>query len=179
MPFDGNTFGPYEPIFTWINEKSGQNINIASKRLFEHLLANPTKYPVAFIPVWPDVIADFLAENCINEAHAKRLTADQRAVPIILGHRGTYDASGAPDVMFIDGHHRYYRAFLEGDPVILTYLLTPSEWYDFSIVNLPKITKEELKEIAPKPDVATLSLRQHQESLLCASTTSSSTNTQS
>jgi hypothetical protein len=55
-----------------------------------------------------------------------------------------------PDVMLVDGHHRYVRAAIEKCGSILAWLLTEDQWRPFQIPNMPKITKEELAALPPK-----------------------------
>jgi len=134
-----------DTIFTHVLP-SGENINIAASRLREFLLAHPQESEPTrhLIPIDPKLAQSFIDRNTVNFKRVMNLRVLHCREPIILGKDGTF-TNGRPDVFFIDGHHRYVRAFIANCPTIEGFVLEPKQWRPFLVSGLPPTTVAELE----------------------------------
>lgn len=134
-----------EPVYTWVAD-DGSNIHIASRLLRDWCMKRQPR--VELMPVDHDFAASFLRENTVDPMRVLQLSVEcdlgiRKLDPIILCQRGTY-THGLPDVMLVDGHHRYVLAAMKEWPVIPCYNLIPHQWKRFRVVDCPDVTKDQL-----------------------------------
>lgn len=136
-------------VFTFIDVKTGENTHIDSGGLREWCAANREKLKVEMVPVDKEIARSFLElDNSVSEAHLKKVAGLKELDPIIFGMSGTF-SNGAPDVMLVDGHHRYYLAALAwGMEAIPAYVLERAQWEPFRM-QLQDMTAEELRDLPP------------------------------
>lgn len=146
-----HTLTPREPVYTFIERGTGRNITIATRPLREWLAApGPALIEQGDTPIDRDFALSFFRDNIVSRARITELMAHHASHPnhtfdpIIYGHRGTY-TNNAPDVMLIDGHHRYVIAALTRHTSIPAYLLTVAQWQQFEVIGLPDITEAQLR----------------------------------
>lgn len=118
----------------------GRNIHIASGLLRKWCLANNPEIVMA--PVRQELGRTFRETNAVDLRRVRGLTPAQRSEPIIFCATG-YN-NGIPNVLLVDGHHRYYRALIENERWIKSWILTPPEWAPFIIEDAPQITYKQM-----------------------------------
>lgn len=152
-----SSFSPKEPIYTFITP-SGENINIAASKLRLHCMgldSGPTlrpayRFKVFDFPIRPALAESFVHDNIISTARVIELLTKPRLDPIIAAVYD-HDANGLPNVMLVDGHHRYYLAHAMKLPHIPAFVLQPEEWHPFQISGCPTISQDELRSIPITP----------------------------
>lgn len=152
---DGRTLPLFEPIYTFV-AKDGTNTNVASNRLRLWCAAHKHDLEVVGTPVNLEQAKNYIR---IHSASPKRVwelidraANGQTFDPIIYGHDGSFaDDNGGPNVILIDGHHRYVLYAALNIRIIPSYILTPTQWEQFIITNLPDITAEQLEAIPLYP----------------------------
>lgn len=135
---------PFAPIYTWIDKKTGDNVNIASGLLREACLRYLRKLIVQ-IPIDHEVASTFLRDNIISKMHLERLRlryTQEEPEPIIVCHlrKGAHD-------MIVDGHHRYYLAHTYKHDWIRGWYLDEPGWRMFQISGLKDWTQEQLRDV--------------------------------
>jgi len=141
--------GLYEPTYTHVGP-DGVNTQIASARLRAHVLKHITDFEVFNVPVRRKLAQDFFRDNAISMVRVHALTKEDRREPILFCKDGTFTrdvTSGdmLPDVFLVDGHHRYARAAMDGEPMIAAWVLELGEWEEFRIVETIELTHEALR----------------------------------
>lgn len=150
MPLTRSDFpDPFEPIYTFVAH-NGQNTHVAAKRIRDWCLeTQPERFVV---PVEQKLAAQFLRENAVLPARLKELMkfgkdglpSDMKDwEPLIFCQDGGYSEE-RPDVLLVDGHHRYAVAAALGAPTILAWCLTQEQWRPFEIVGLHEYSQQEL-----------------------------------
>lgn len=141
MPIDARTMPTGEPLYTFVDPATGENTNIAVARLRKFLM---TVRPEVFdVPLDPALAESFINDNLASLDRAVSLTPAERREPIIFVMDGTY-TDGRPDVLLVDGRHRYLRAVLEDDKMIPAYVLTYEQWQPWRVVNYRQVTAQDL-----------------------------------
>lgn len=141
---------PFEPIYTFVDH-NGVNTHIASKRLREWCLEQDKlgQLERQLIPIDQELARSFFEKNAVlpQRVQALRQTLPVDMIdwePIIYCHDGSFGANGGPNVLLVDGHHRYAAAALEGAPFVLGWFLTVQQWEPFQIVGLKDYTEQQL-----------------------------------
>jgi hypothetical protein len=140
-------FDPFKPIFTFIAD-DGENIHIDTHALHDWCISQQKqgKLEIFDIPLKYDLAASFIPENVISIDRIRELNKKPIAslTPIIMAKDGTL-TNNAPNVMLVDGHHRFFLACLRNQLCIPGHLLEVHQWKPFQLHNLPSITKEQLR----------------------------------
>jgi len=144
MPIHYKELGLKELTYTFIDD-DGKNIFIASERLRRWCLDNRSKLAVEWTPVDVKLAKSFLKENVVSPERLKQMTVLNLEDPAIFAKDGGY-TNGAPDVMLVDGHHRYtYSAMIKRD-LIKSWILELNQWKPFEVVGLGDFyTQEQLR----------------------------------
>jgi hypothetical protein len=130
-------------IFTHVHT-DGTNVHIASTRLHHWCLENSNNLEIASVPVEPKHARHFVDDNIVTLDRVQELVNrgfNSLVIPVILCAE---DYSDRPDVLFVDGHHRYVAHYMLHVPQILAFLLRPCEWHPFRVDGLPSVTHKEL-----------------------------------
>lgn len=138
-----------EGIYTFV-AKDGTNTNIASNRLFLWTEANKATLKIELAPVDPKLAQSFLHQNIASLDRCLELLAKPKITPIIFCHDGSY-TDGRPDVLLVDGHHRYCLAGMLQLPVIPAYMLMVPQWEPFKILDLPSMSQDDLLNLPITP----------------------------
>lgn len=147
MPLTRKDFpDPLEAIYTFVAH-DGTNTHVAAKRLRDWCVrTQPERFVV---PVDRALAESFIRDNAVLPARIKQLMAKNGLPdnmlnwePVIFCQDG--GAEGRPDVMLVDGHHRYVVAAAIKSPNILAWCLTEEQWRPFEIVGLHEYTAQEL-----------------------------------
>lgn len=149
---DGTKLSPWEQIYTFV-ARDGTNIHIHSSRLRLHCLA--MKYEPVYVPVDRPLAKSFICNNVVHPPRVMGLTPENLFEPIILCKTPSFGRNDPlwPDVLLVDGHHRFTRMALDHIPQIRAFLLELHQWQDFTVVNIPSRTQQQLtnEPILPKP----------------------------
>lgn len=147
---------PTESIYTFVDRRTGANINIASARLRVWVLSmlhelDANKFS---IPVEPEKARFYLNNNVVSRDRVAQLISmlhtdpDAVSEPLIFAKDGSY-TNGRPDVMHIDGHHRYCVYAVLRVPVAPAVILEPTQWAPFQIAGCIDIDEATLQAIPP------------------------------
>jgi hypothetical protein len=135
---------PITPIYTFVAD-DGENIHIDTDALRTWCLH--TKPEIFDIPLKYDVATSFLHDNVIalDRIHELFQRPPSSLDPIIMAEDGTtHPENGGPNVLLVDGHHRFFLACLRGWAYIPGHVLKVPEWTPFRLHNLPSITRDQL-----------------------------------
>lgn len=150
---DGRTLPDGEPIYTHVLP-DGRNIHIHSGRLREWCLRMEDRLPCMFVPIEKLLAKRYVTENIVSKDRVielmARISKGERMDPAIYVKDGHY-THGRPDVLHVDGHHRYVAGAALGHPEILSWVLEPSQWKPFRIVHIRDFTHQELIDIPVTP----------------------------
>ena len=143
MPLRGEDYAPGTPIYSFV-ARDGKNTHIDSEKLRLWCKENRERLEVVNTPVSEKMANSFVDENVVDIAHVVRVMMMRKLDPVIYckDGGGTRDR---PDVMLVDGHHRYVAAAVHNLRMIPAYVLEPEQWRDFEIIGLPDMTEEELR----------------------------------
>jgi hypothetical protein len=141
---DEKTLGPFEPVFTFVGF-DGKNVSIHSGRLREEVLKIQPE--VVLIPVNKKIAKSYIDNNCVNLTRVLELLEREDLDPVIFCENGFTD--GKPDVMLVDGHHRYVMCALLDTPHIPAVILYQDFWRRFQIVGLQPVTADLLRKVTP------------------------------
>ena len=129
--------------FTFI-DKNGENIHIDSDSLRRWCLGNK-ELEIFSIPLQQKLAEEFLLNNVISMTRVLELAKRDKLDPIIMAKDGTFSPdNGGPNVMLVDGHHRYALAVAIGRETIPGYMLEVEQWRPFELKWVPKMTMEQL-----------------------------------
>jgi len=142
-------YPPGSAIYSFVDAVTGENTHVDSEKLRQWCAANRATLEILNTPVDPNIAVSFLDENIIDLVHAGRVSKMKHLDPIIYGKVGTV-THGNPDVLLIDGHHRFFVAYIQGSPLIPAYILEPEQWHQFKIEGLPAVTEEQLRAMPTK-----------------------------
>lgn len=151
MPLDAKNYGPGMPIYSYVVAGTGENIHIDSELLRLWCLEQQKKglLEVFNTPVSLKQADSFLSENVIDASHAISILGLKSWDPIIYCKYGT-STNGAPDVMLVDGHHRYWCAAKMGMKWAPAFVLEREQWQEFQILGMPDISEELLRVMPPR-----------------------------
>jgi hypothetical protein len=128
---------PFEPIYTFVERATGANVNIASERLRQWTLTAGLE--VDGVPVDRALAGSFVRDNIVAPRWCEHLLSlverGMKFPPVIFAKDGG-ETNGAPDVMLVDGHHRYFIAAMSGMRFIPAYVLEVAQWKPFEILGL-------------------------------------------
>jgi hypothetical protein len=139
---DPITLGPFEPVFTFV-ANDGENVTIHSGRLRDKVLRS--KLEVVLTSIDKEIANSYIENNCVRMDRVKELEKRKNLDPIIYCEDGF--TNGVPDVMLVDGHHRYVMAMFVGLKEIPSVICPKEFWKPFQVAELDKITAEQLKAI--------------------------------
>lgn len=129
-------------VYTFTSDE-GVTTHINAEGLRQWCIAN--KPEIFWIPINRKVAQQFIPDNVISIDRVKELGRRKNLSPIIMVKDGTIGDNGYPNAMLVDGHHRYFLAYLRGQNVIEGYFLEESQWRPFQIHWLRDVSKEELR----------------------------------
>lgn len=139
-------------VYTFIDGVTGENTHIDAIALRAWCLAHP-ELEVVNTPVDPEIAKRFIThDNSISIDNLKRVAAMKHHDPLIYCKTGS-QTNGAPDVMLVDGHHRYFICAVKEIEWAPAYVLEREQWQPFVLDWVPKMTEEELRA-APKKRAA-------------------------
>lgn len=136
-------------IYTFVTH-SGENIHIFAGGLRLHCLESKT-LEIFIVPVNFEMGQRLLRDNIISPVRAQELytrfqSSKEGIEPVIFCKDGTLsETNGQPNVMLVDGHHRYFLAASLKVPLIAAYVLEPEDWQPFQISGLPDTTQAALQ----------------------------------
>jgi len=140
-------------IYTWINEETGENFHIHTPKLRDWIAKQDLhgKLEILQTRVHEEIAADFMRVNSVSPERIVQLATEamlgkRKLDPIIFCERGTY-TNGEPDVMLVDGHHRYMIFAIAKIPMIPCYVLKPRQWMPFRVIDAPDLNIEQLARI--------------------------------
>jgi hypothetical protein len=129
-------------IYSFVAD-DGENVHIDSNGL--RLWCEKTKPEVFWIPLRYELINEFIRDNSVSPFRIQELAFRKSFDPIIMVKDGTFGDNGGPNVMLVDGRHRYFIACMAKLEVIPGYMLEVDQWKPFQLHGIPDVTKEELK----------------------------------
>lgn len=142
-------YKPGDPIYTYV-DNSGVNIHIDAAKLRIWCLAVEDELPISMTPVDPRTAYKFVTDNIVCKMRVAQLMERTNLDPIIYAKDGN-ETNGLPNVMLVDGHHRYTAAAVLHTPFIPAFILEPTQWRPFQIAGLPDITKDHLLASPNRP----------------------------
>ena len=148
MPIHISDFhDPLEGIYTFV-ARSGENVNIASERLFRWTTQHASTLDVHLVPVKQRLARQFQRDNVVSKARVMELIFrfEEGITPLIFAKDGNM-TNGAPDVMLVDGHHRYVLCAALGIREAPAYLLEREQWEPFRIIGMEDISEDELRAV--------------------------------
>ena len=140
------------PIYTFVGD-DGENVVIDAPALRDWCIE--TEPEIYDTPVQDNLLAQFIWDKAVREERVIEMLEardeDSTAFtdPVIMVKTGTV-TEGAPDVLLVDGHHRYALAIMEGATLIGCHVLVPEQWEPFRIHGMPTLTKDELRRAPPR-----------------------------
>jgi hypothetical protein len=155
MTIDGKTLGPWEQIYTFVSN-TGRNIHIHAPRLREHCLR--MRYKPILAPIDVHLAKSFITDNIVHPLRVGQILENPKLLkePIILCKTEAYSQPLEPEipqVLLVEGHHRYVAAAMNKRHEILAWLLDLHQWQPFTVTGIPDYTATGLKAepIIPKP----------------------------
>ena len=128
-------------IFTSVDQ-DGNNTNIDVTGLYAWCQAN--KPEVFLLPMLPGLAGEYIGNKIVDLDRVKELKRRRHLTPIIMCKDGTYGDDGAPNVLLVDGHHRYVLAALMERKHFKAHMLEEEQWRPFQLHGLPTMTQEQL-----------------------------------
>lgn len=149
MPIDGSKLPEGYPIYTFVDAETGQNTHIDTEKLRAWCYAMRHSLVIHHVPVDEAKVREFVEQNAVDMARVMELLLrDKPLDPIIFAHDGTYSPeNGGPNMLLVDGRHRYTLAHKCGLETIPAYLVDKHDWKHFEIVNIPDLTREQLAAV--------------------------------
>lgn len=153
MKLQAKDYPPGSFIYSFVEKDTGKNTHVDSELLrkwcAEHKEELRAKEQIQLTPVTARIAVSFLEGNVIDLGHAAAVGKMETLDPIIYGKTGTI-TNDAPDVLLIDGHHRYFLAWATKTRFIPAYLLEPDQWRQFEIHGMPDLTEDMLRALPNK-----------------------------
>lgn len=128
--------------YTFVGD-DGVTTHINSEGLRLWCVAN--KPEIFLMPMRNDVAKQMIPDNVVSMARVRELSTRKNLDPIIMVKDGTIGKNGYPNVMLVDGHHRYFLAYLRKQEFIEGYFLEEPQWRPFQIHWLADVSKDELR----------------------------------
>ena len=137
-----------DAIYTFVAD-NGENFNIDSERLRQWCLSN--KPEIFLVPLRRSLAREMVRNRTVSTERVKQLGLHYVATrkipePIIF-----CKTNSRPDVILVDGHHRYVLAVVAKMPLIEAFALERHQWEPFRIHGLPAIDQDQLKDLPLKP----------------------------
>jgi hypothetical protein len=129
-------------IYTFVGD-DGNTTHINSEGLRLWCVAN--KPEIFLMPMKDEVAKQMIPDNVVSIERVRQLSTRKDLAPIIMVKDGTIGSNGGPNGMLVDGHHRYFLAFLRGQPFIEGHFLEEHQWRPFQIHWLRGMSKDELR----------------------------------
>jgi hypothetical protein len=129
-------------IYTFVGD-DGVTTHIDSEALRLWCVAN--KPEIFLMPMRPEVAEQMIPDNVVSIDRVRQLSLRKDLAPIIMVKDGTTGPNGHPNAMMVDGHHRYFLAFLRKQPYIEGHFLEEHQWKPFQIHWLRDMSAEELR----------------------------------
>jgi hypothetical protein len=148
MALPARDYADGDPVYTFVAE-DGTNTHIDSARLRIWCEAGALSGMLkpCWVPVEPWIAKKFFADNTVSMTRVLELARGRtRLTPIIYAKDGGV-TNGRPDVMLVDGHHRYCLWAMLGAPACQAYVLAQAQWEPFKIAGLPSITADDLRSM--------------------------------
>lgn len=147
MPRHARDYPPGSPVYTYV-DANGKNVHIDSKAL--HDWCQQAGLECVLTPIDCDMAMRFLLDNVVSVERVMALATRQDLTPIIYCMDGQYNNEGRPNVMLVDGHHRYVMMAVRTHqahemPLIPAYVLEPAQWEPFVIEGLPNMSQDMLR----------------------------------
>ena len=119
-------------IYTFV-KPDGPNVHIDSEGLRQWTLQ--AKPEVVEVPIDREIALGFLRDNVISSRRVMELMQGYTTLtPMIFAKDGTISvANGGPNVMLVDGHHRYACYAAVGLKFAPAHVLERAEWEPFRI----------------------------------------------
>src|SRR6266576_6766754 len=145
---DGKTLPRWTQIYTHIHE-DGKNVHILTSALRDWCLKNCGT--PEYLPVDQQAAKNFLSNNVIHEPRLQTLLEEHRqsrrpVEPIILCKLPTH-TSDLPDVLLVDGHHRFVLFAILYKPVIPCWILEERDWRPFEVDMGYDLTHDQLRRV--------------------------------
>lgn len=138
-------------IYTFI-DNAGVNTHIDSENLRLWCLKTP-KLELFNIPIQTAVAVEMVHINVISLDRflelRRRKHQREHFDPIIMVKDGTIGSNGRPNVMLVDGHHRYFIAASDNEPYIEGWILEVAQWKPFQIKSQINLTQQQLIDLPP------------------------------
>jgi hypothetical protein len=147
---DAKQFKVGDPIYTFVDD-DGTNVHIASEQLRIWCIARDAAGELErfWTPTDLKLANKMLKDNTVLMNRVLALTPRHLETPIIYAKTNTH-TKGRPDVLLVDGHHRFVRACVEGRPFILAWVVERASWEEFQIDGLPSISQNLLRAMPHK-----------------------------
>lgn len=139
-----NEMSLFSEVFAHV-EEDGTNIHICVDKLRDFL--QKEDFEVKKMPVEKGFVQEIIDTKAVSLPHIEKLLDSyakglRKLEPIIVAvHGGTAEV---PDVLLVDGHHRYVMAAFCGASHIPAYLVPEIIWRRFQVEGLPTLTRQEL-----------------------------------
>lgn len=131
-----------ESIYTFVGD-DGENVHIACNRL--RLWCREARPEIFRCPIDRALAETFVRDNVISMERVKQMAGMTDLDPMIFCKTGTFDDGVNPDVLLVDGHHRYYTQ--RNQEFGLGHVLEVIQWKPFQVVGIPPTTKAALLEM--------------------------------
>jgi hypothetical protein len=129
-------------IYTFVGD-DGVTTHINSEALRLWCVVN--KPEIFLMPMRPEVAEQMIPDNVVSIDRVRQLSLRKGLAPIIMVKDGTFGANGGPNAMLVDGHHRYFLAWLRQQAFIEGHFLEEHQWRPFQIHWLRGMSKDELR----------------------------------
>lgn len=157
MTVDADSLPAGHHVFTHVLP-SGENIHIDVSGLRSAVVLNPNfDHQRKLIPIDPHLAHTFVRDNIVSPQRVVQLMGRHRheadllrMEPLVFCADGSF-TDGAPDVFFVDGHHRYVMCAVFQLTSAPAYIVPPDFWARFRISGLPSISQQELLDLPIRP----------------------------
>lgn len=145
---DASTLPLGTPIFSHVCD-DGENIHILASALRTSVLKIASHTHIRHVPLDPKLAHDWIATNVVSPQRVSELLRRHRdplhdMEPVLLCEAGT-TTNYLPDVLFVDGHHRYVMCAALRVPLVPCFQIPFAFWQPYRIIGLPNITRDELR----------------------------------
>lgn len=138
--------------YTYVDKITKEVIQIYVDGLRKHCLQVHLRDRWVNVPVSFATMNKLIDENSVNQKRVKKLIREIKHTgkiePVIFCHDGNF-TEGRPDVMLVDGHHRYVAAAMSFAKFIPAWIIPIKEWEPFRIKQVRNITADELLKAKP------------------------------
>lgn len=139
----------HRQIYTYISPE-GANTHIDSEGLYSWTQTHASELEIFSVPLDHSLAQRFIRENTVSQQRIWELLSKPTLTPVIFCKDGTF-TEGRPDVLLVDGHHRYVLGSICRAEFIPGFVLEEAQWRPFQLEGLPPLTKAELQAIPLSP----------------------------